>query len=481
MADKLSFPVDQYTLKTQELKYEGSMLAVTYREYRMVTYCANPIDPDYQGMDVWVPVSVNGKDVDTSDSPILINNSIQAYTSWNIRTGIPGRPHPDVRMPGPGEHGGPGGPGGGPDDGTRHVKTDRNFLPLYAMSRGIIIVKPGARGRDNRDANGTYFGKAPAAVVDLKACVRYIRHNKGVFPGNTDKIFSNGASAGGAVSAALGASADYEAYKPYLDAIGAADESDSILGTICHCPIMDLDHADAAYEWMYGPYPGKKGLVDQKESAVLAGIYRDYLKELNIQGLHNFGLIDGDNLGDYIVKEYMLPSADHFLKVELTDSERSEYLAQNPWMKYENGHADFTFEDFTGHVGRMKELCSFDGRGEGSVFGNESTDERHFTDYGAKKDNPDGVVDPEVTRIANLMNPMFFARINHPGCSKHWYFCIGSKDASTSHSVYILFQTLLQNNGMDTSMTFLWDYGHQCSDDPVEMVDWIMKVSEKNA
>ena len=75
-----------------------------------------------------------------------------------------------------------------------------------ALAAGYVVVSPGCRGRDNKAADGTWYGKAPAAIVDLKAAVRYIRHNQGVIPGNVNRIFSTGVSAGGALSALLGSS-----------------------------------------------------------------------------------------------------------------------------------------------------------------------------------------------------------------------------------------------------------------------------------
>ncbi len=485
MEDKLIFPVDDYTLKTQEVNAPGISHTVTYKEYDNITYCANPVDADYESMKVFVPVSVDGVDVDTSDAPILIDNHVQAYTSWNIRTDTPGRAHRGEPMPGgpggPGGHG-PGGPGGpgGPDNGERHGIYGKPFFQWYALTQGLVVVKPGSRGRDNVTEDGIFYGKAPAVLVDLKACVRYIRHNKDVFPGSTDKIFSNGGSAGGAVSAGLGASADYADFEPYLEAIGAADESDAILGAICHCPIMDLGHADAAYEWMYGKYPGRDGLVDQEKSAYLAGLYADYIDELGLKGHGDFGTLTSDNLGEYIATEYMFDSADKYLNEDLTPEERDKYLAENPWISWDGSHATFTFADLTGHIGRMKQLGSFDGHGERSVFGSSTQDEVPFTDFGAKETDPDATVDPEIAHIVDLMNPMFYVENDYPGCSKHWYIVVGSKDPHTAHSVSAVFNTLLENKGMDTTLTYLWDYGHQCEDDPVEMVEWIKKVAEGN-
>ena len=78
-----------------------------------------------------------------------------------------------------------------------------------------------------------------------------MRHNAGKLPGDTEKIISNGTSAGGALSTLIGATGDSKDYEPYLQALGAADERDDIYASSVYCPITDLDHADMAYEWMF--------------------------------------------------------------------------------------------------------------------------------------------------------------------------------------------------------------------------------------
>ena len=70
------------------------------------------------------------------------------------------------------------------------------------------------------DTSGNYYGKAPAAIVDLKSAVRFIRYNKGTFPGNVDWIVSSGSSAGGALSSLLGASGTSTLYDDYFTELG---------------------------------------------------------------------------------------------------------------------------------------------------------------------------------------------------------------------------------------------------------------------
>ena len=48
----------------------------------------------------------------------------------------------------------------------------------WRLARGYVVASPGARGRTTpKRGTGIYTGKAPAAIVDLKAAVRYLRFN----------------------------------------------------------------------------------------------------------------------------------------------------------------------------------------------------------------------------------------------------------------------------------------------------------------
>lgn len=121
------------------------------------------------------------------------------------------------------------------------------------LRRGMVYVTAGCRGRESRDAEGNAAGKAPATLVDLKTVIRFLRHNRQALPGSMDRIVTVGTSAGGAMSALLGTTGDNERYLPYLREAGAfMDESDAVFASQCYCPIIDLDHADQAYEWCFG-------------------------------------------------------------------------------------------------------------------------------------------------------------------------------------------------------------------------------------
>ena len=136
----------------------------------------------------------------------------------------------------------------------RAEETGRDFMgkvnaSFYALLHGYVVVSPGVRGREMKDENGKFIGMAPAMLCDLKAAVRYLRHNADWIPGDAEKIISNGTSAGGAASSLLGATGNHPDYEPCLEEMGAAKERDNIFAASCYCPITNLDHADMAYEW----------------------------------------------------------------------------------------------------------------------------------------------------------------------------------------------------------------------------------------
>lgn len=120
------------------------------------------------------------------------------------------------------------------------------------LDHGLVYVTCGCRGRESRDKNGRLVGKAPASLVDLKTAIRFLRHNRAVLPGDWDRIISVGWSAGGAMSTLLAVTGDNGRYDPYLRDNGAfMEESDSVFAAQIYCPIIDLEHADMAYEWMF--------------------------------------------------------------------------------------------------------------------------------------------------------------------------------------------------------------------------------------
>ncbi|MFI6037414.1 subtype B tannase [Streptomyces sp. NPDC051315] len=491
-SDGLVFDPDAYTeLTTTITDADGTDRSVTYRFWKAITYVAKPVDATYQSLNVSVPVKIDGTAVDASDAPILFANAVGGYMPSSVAdaTGVGG-----AGMTG-GAPGGTGGAAPSASASTGEVQSGGNAmlnqgkmvsLPKLALAAGYVVVEPGARGRTLKNSAGEYYGVAPAAIVDLKAAVRYVRANKGRIPGNTDRIVSSGTSAGGALSSLLGASGDSPLYDAYLKEIGAADASDAIFATGAWCPITDLEHADGAYEWNWGTNALSTGKqVDQTVSKQLRSQFAEYQASLRLKGLNDFGTLNARNYDAYLLKQYMEPSATTYLAA-LSDSERATYLAANTFITWKNGRATFSWADFLTHVGaRKKTVPAFDAfdlsTGENNEFGTGTTVSRHFTAYSLKNDTTGLTgkrLDSDVPELLRLMNPMYFlVEKANPQRTKHWWIRLGTKDSDTSHTVSANLAAAAHALGDDVSHLYYWDEGHGANTDPGDFIAWIAKVA----
>ena len=222
-----------------------------------IAYCENPAAEEYETLGIFVPggyMTAEENGDGTYTCQLNPDGEIGNYSALTAPIVIP------VDTPGYSAMASP----------TDYVSA----ADAYTQA-GFIYVKAGCRGRD---------AGAPAGVADLKAAIRYIRYNEGVIPGCMDRIFSFGMSGGGAQSALLGATGDSEKYASYLDAIGAVDStSDKVNGSMCWCPITNLDYADEAYEWNMGVTRTDLDEETQQLSDRMAEAFALYLNELGLK------------------------------------------------------------------------------------------------------------------------------------------------------------------------------------------------------
>ena len=222
-----------------------------------ISYCENPADENYETLGIFIPAAyMNAKDNGDGTFTCKINNqvAVKGYTAASAPIVIP------VNTP-----------------GYSAIKAPTDYVTDSASytSAGFIYVAAGCRGRD---------AGAPAGVTDLKAAIRYIRYNDGVIPGDVDRVFSFGMSGGGAQSALLGATGDSEDYEPYLTAIGAVSGvSDAVTGSMCWCPITELDYADEAYEWNLGSTRTDLTEQEQTLSNGMAEAFAQYINDLGLK------------------------------------------------------------------------------------------------------------------------------------------------------------------------------------------------------
>ncbi|WP_280244621.1 subtype B tannase [Nocardia abscessus] len=451
--DELAFDPEAFTVETKTVATFERDKKVTYRFYESVVYVTNPVDKAYQSLNVSVPVEIDGESVDASKAPILLSNSVGGYLASPVTSREP-------------------------DDGG-----DRTRNRDLALAAGYVVVESGARGRDLVAPDGTYYGVAPAALVDLKAAVRYLRHNSGRVPGNTDRIVATGVSAGGALSALLGTSGDSRMYDRYLAELGAADASDVVFAAASYCPITDLEHADMAYEWNWGANPSRSGAFDAAASRDLSAAFTDYQASLELQGRNGFGRLTAANYGDYLVRTYLEPAATEYLTA-LPDADRSSYLAANTWITWAGDRAEFTWPNFLAHVGeRKKGVPAFDAfdlsSGENNEFGGGTVKARHFTLFSLRHatGDPGAQLASDLPEKISMMNPMFFLRQRNPARAKHWWIRVGTKDTDTSLTIVGNLAASLENLGAEVDAAMYWDAGHGSNEDAADFIAWIGRVT----
>lgn len=490
----LDFNPDAFEALTTTITTDAGEVLVTYRFYKAIPYVARPVDLAYQSLNISVPVEINGVAINATNAPILFANSVGGYMPSSV-----------VDATGVGEAGMRGPTGGTPPTGVPATAASGSNAMLSqgkkisnaqrALAAGYVVVEPGARGRTLVDASGTYYGTAPAAIVDLKAAVRWLRHNAGKVPGNTEWIVSSGTSAGGALSTLLGATGDLPQYLPYLSALGAAETSDAIFATGAWCPITDLEHADMAYEWNWGSNPGlpgdpnsamgnqiPAGGIDANLSSTLSAAFPAYQASLNLKGQGESPLT-AETYGDHLLESFLLAEATRFLAAQ-TEADRAAYLAANPNITWDGTAANFTWPQFLAHVGpRKKNVPAFDAidltSGENNLFGMGTTQARHFTTFGLQTAMGDTTaqLDTDLGPIIALMNPMPALAASNPGRSKHWWFRLGAKDTDTSLSIVGNLDAQTRALGDNVSTRYYWDAGHGANEDATAFLAWIATVT----
>ena len=214
-----------------------------------------------------------------------------------------------------------------------HVWLDgpRCYAQQY-IDHGLIYVSAGCRGRESRDTSGRLI-KGPCTLVDLKTAIRFLRHNRKVLPGDWDRIISAGWSAGGAMSSLLAVTGDNESYLSYLKENGAfLEESDAVYAAQIYCPIVDLEHADIAYEWMFradktcedSPAGPAETMTPFKEalSAVLSKQYVAYFNGLQLRHPETGALLQLEEDGrsgsayDYLMGCLNASATDYLTRLE---------------------------------------------------------------------------------------------------------------------------------------------------------------------
>lgn len=460
---------DKTNFSAETLTLDG--ITIRFRAWRNLSYADRPADPEYQQMNIFAPEayyegeSINGYDINSA--PIFMPNTVGGYM--------------------PGRAGEPGlNPFGPPVPNSI----------FHALAHGYVVAAPALRGRTLKAADGTFTGKAPACIVDYKAAVRFLRFFAADLPGNTDRIITNGTSAGGALSSLMGASGNHPDYGPYLNEIGAAEAKDDIFAASCYCPITDLEHADMAYEWqflgvndyhrkqmgmteggrpVFTPVDGEMNALEQKASVEEAALFASYVNSLRLKAPDGTPLTlqeNGEGPFQEYVKEVILRSAQQAI-------DNGTDVSAKSWLHVENGKAvSMDFREYAKEITRMKTAPAFDAltmdSTENSLFGNRITDFRHFTSYGVQNGLKDGqLAEDEVIR---LMNPTCYIRDDQAVKAKHWRIRHGECDRDTSLAVSSILTLLLQEQGAEVDYQSPWETPHSGDYDLDALFAWIDRI-----
>ncbi|MFJ8751938.1 subtype B tannase [Streptomyces sp. NPDC102441] len=421
-------------------------------------------------------------------------------------------------------------------DGTSYDSSTSNVGA--ALKAGYVFADVANRSRGLVGADGSSPGKAPAAVVDAKAAVRYLRLNDATMPGSAERIVINGTSGGGALVSILGASGNSSEYNPYLEAVGAAGIDgkgrsslrDDVFAVNAYCPITDLGNADRAYEWLYNVLDTRDGAGQNpspEDAAAIAAQFPAYEKSLGLRNPDGSRLTAA-NMIDTIEQE-VIRSAETYMKADATHTipplggsfeiqsggpggppTTKSYV--NDWIDVDNGTDKVLSVDMKRYLAfvvaqaTLKTTPAFDAVGvngditsrtETNLFGPSNQKYMNYTEYswdhndvagdgsglddtGLTWDQYTGKRSTTVDDQVHLINPMDFVGTG-ADTAENWYVRTGTRDRDTSFTVSINLDRALEADKQvkDVDYQLAWNQPHAGNYDVPEAMAWIAKVVRK--
>lgn len=426
----LTFDPSIHTGKTLEMPNGEN---ITYDAYENIFFVTNVEDSTYQTLNFYVPQGANEK------VPIFLRTYVGGYMAAKAR-------EPQA------------------DDATGR-----------ALQEGYVVCIPGSRGWNSKVGN-TFTGRAPADVLDLKAAIRYLRHNDATMPGDAERIITDGTSAGGAMSSLLGSSGNSPMYEPYLKAMGAAPERDDVFASVCYCPIIDLEHADMTYEWLYAcTNTGIRNLSSEQiqVSDELKELFPAYLNNLNLKKADGT-ILTINNYTEYM-KSYLIASAQKALDEGYPMPDTIGIIRKGQTI------TDIDLPVYLSYVvstRRLKTPPSFDAQEvlgnyptpENKLFGDETGNSVNFTPYSCSKTGK--TIDESLQARIDMMNPMYHLD-QTTDKAKHWYIRHGARDRDTAFPIPINFATKLMNQGYVVDFALPWNREHEGDYNLNDLFEWI--------
>ncbi|WP_048573010.1 subtype B tannase [Streptomyces leeuwenhoekii] len=407
-----------------------------------------------------------------------------------------------------------------------------------ALKAGYVFVDVASRSRGLVGADGSAPGKAPAAVVDAKAAVRYLRLNDAAMPGSAERIVVNGTSGGGALVSILGASGNSAEYTPHLAATGAAGIDargrstlrDDVFAVNAYCPITDLGNADIAYEWLYNVLATRDATGSNpspEDATAIAAQFAAYEKSLGLRNPDGSRLTAATML-DTIEKE-VIRSAETYLQAdpahtipplggtfEITSGApggtptTKSYV--NDWIDVDTATGTVRSVDmakylaFVATQAKLKTTPAFDAVGvhgnttsgtETDLFGPPTQTYMNYTEYGWNHNDVagdgSGIEDTGLTwkqytakksttvdDQVHLINPMDFIGTS-ADTAPNWYVRHGTRDRDTAFTVSVNLDRALAADPQVRNLNhrLAWNQPHAGNYDVPEAMAWIADTVRK--
>lgn len=500
------------TSTTLTARVDGQAVNVTWY---VDTYVAYPYQENNQKINVYVPENA------TKDSPIIlyVNNG-----GWMSN----GYPTNTI------------------EDGVDYDGTGNKVG--VALKEGYVVISYGCRGRADAETELGYLGHSPATMTDTKAVIRYLRYNAAALPaGNTERIVITGTSGGGALSSVIAASGNSEDFLPSLYEIGAAGVtknadgtyastvSDAVYATIAYCPITDLPHADAAYEWVYGsvreayaadgltlddinPNPGGMGAPTSTDSVFgeavlaaskeLAANYVTYINGLNLKdGDKTLKADDGTFMA--AIKGLLEKAVEKELTSAYPSSDKAPANGDYDWLTITDGKASIDMDKYLYWIGTkasgLKTAPAFSNRGtpnqhpilnEDNIFGTAEQTYSPFEFWSWNNHTGEGTVGKNNTGLdwdaymktdagkalslqMKMTSPFEYLMSETDGDSApHWYVRHGMADRDTAFAISASMYYLLEADASieDVNFSYAWLKPHSGDYDVAEAYAWLKTI-----
>lgn len=485
-----------------------------YTGSESICYVSNPTHKGIQSLQMYIPEAYMNEDGTMNKTAVVNGYTVETapIIYWNSHGSYIGK-----------------GPFGLSETSVQSIK---NYWVHNMVDYGFVVCMVGERGKQTTNDEGGVIGRGPIAVVDLKAGVRFLKHNDADMPGDANKIISVGTSSGGAMSALLGTSGNNSYYDTYLAEIGAymgEDADDSVFGTMAYCPITDLPHADYAYEWMFNSDNDELTDFQKALSDKLKVKYAEYVNAMELKDESGNELTlaeDGSHSGtyyDWLITKY----EESFARYAQNWEEQYKGVTQNfgqgasdandyEWLEWDASTLKAVIsapEGFSNALDaiiseirpRSKSVLAFDSFSpigtDNELFGEMNSKSgaensaRHYSQGVAELINElkeqfsdeweqyyqsyyDQSHIEEIEDWANYTNSYYFLTdgAGTSDISPNFRLNMGALDSDTSITVSATLSLLLQNAGINTEFNIMWDWGHNDCDTPTGLREWVDSI-----